>query len=291
MPKGLQTFVVFLAAIIAPAVAAPAQADRAGNAKLTLRVEGDGWGRANRDDIEAALRSVADVLTPASEQPLERAIVVSHSDRAPAVLYEHGAAGEYRVLLHARDSEWHLYVYEFAHEYCHILSNYGEYGGDVTRRNQWFEESLCETASLFALKTVAARWQASPPTPRLQGSDKQLHWFFDQLMTETHRRPPEGSFATWLKDSEDELRLDPYQRGKNEVVANRLLVAFGNDSNNWAALRYLNRDPDDKDCSFSEFIEHWYRNARPDERAPVARIRALLFDDAAVASASGTTLR
>jgi hypothetical protein len=292
MQAGLQPLVVIAVALLGLGSTATRadQAMAAANVP-TIRVEGDGWGRVSGNEIEVVLRSVAMALLPASAPPLDHAIVVSRGSRVPAVLYDRSEAGEYRVLLHAHDSEWHLYVYEFAHEFCHILSNYGQYGDKVTRRNQWFEEALCETASLFALTSVADRWQASPPTPQLAGSDRQLRWFFNLLINEEHRRPPAGGFATWLRDNEQELRQDPYQRKKNEIVANRLLTAFGADSSSWAALRYLNRDPGDPDCSLQELLDHWYRSANANEKVPVARIRSLLLEDPTVATASTAALR
>ncbi|HTY02663.1 MAG TPA: hypothetical protein VMC81_02930 [Rhodocyclaceae bacterium] len=256
----------------------------------TIRVVGDGWGNARPDDIAAVLRSVADVLLPAPAPRPNLSIVVSHGPRAPMVLYERDADGAYRVMLHAHDDQWHLYVYEFAHEYCHILSNYDEYGADVSRRNQWFEESLCETASLFALNAAAARWQMEPPAPGLAGAERKLSWFRDLLMAEPHRRVPAEGVAAWLKDHEDKLRQDPYQRAMNELVATHMLPAFAVDGG-WSALRSLNRSPDDSACSLRELVDHWYRNADSIGKTSVARIRTLLFEEAPVASSAIATVR
>ena len=249
----------------------------AASAGVDIRVDGAGWGKAGRQDIEAALQAVAELLLPGTERQLA-SVAVSHGERNPMVLYERGAAGEYQVLLHARDTHWHLYVYEFAHEFCHIVSNYDR--GDTRQRpNQWFEETLCETASLFALHTLAERWQAAPPTPGLAGASRQLRWFYDLLMAEEHRRLGETGFASWLAQHEDSLRHDPYQRQQNELVATRLLPLFVADPARWEALRHLNLDPADRHCSLDEYLDHWFHHARAEHKGVVAAVRhALLVD-------------
>lgn len=178
------------------ALAVPA--NQSGDA-LTIRVEGDDWGSANRQDIEVLLYAVAHALVPATNGQPVRTVVVGHTDGAPKVLYDRGAGGEYRVLLHARDTNWHLYVYEFAHEFCHIVANYDEPAHGGVRLNQWFDESLCETASLFALDKLAGEWQSSPPVPALAGGSRQLRWFYDLLIGEPHRHVAEGDFSAWLR--------------------------------------------------------------------------------------------
>ena len=269
MNRLLAFFVVLLALGGTAAAEAP---DR-----LVIRVVGENWGNVDRQDIEAALYSVADALTPASGGRA-RTVVVAPTSQAPAVLYDHGEGGEYLVQLRARDANWNLYVYEFAHEYCHIVANYDRRTG--SGRNQWFEESLCETASLYALKTLAETWQAAPPSKGTAAGSRQLRWFYDLLMAEDHRHLPAAGFGTWLRDNEDELRHDPYRRRLNEVVAARLLPLFEN-RGSWQALASLNLDPSDGDCDFDAYLDHWYGSAPVAEKAIVAAIRHALRRESA----------
>ncbi|MBK9784749.1 MAG: hypothetical protein IPP59_11525 [Betaproteobacteria bacterium] len=153
--------------------------------------------------------------------------------------------------------------YGFAHELCHILSNYEEHvGEDTTKYNQWFEETLCETASLFALKSLADTWENSPPDPTWATQAKSLRRFFEHLIAEGHRQlPAHAPLSSWLQDNKDVLRQNPYLRDKNEVVANLLLPLFQNDPQNWDALTYLNLDPADARSSLEDYLRHWYQNA------------------------------
>jgi hypothetical protein len=233
---------------------------------LTIKVEGEGWGNVRKETIEKVLYSVADELLTRLPKKLAVPIVVTHTDSNPVALYERGANGEYLVQLHAREANWHLYTYEFAHELCHILSNYEENAGPGTSRyNQWFEETLCETASLFTLKNLAITWKDSPPAPGWSKETDKLNRFFDLLIAEGHRQlPPHSPLAVWLASNEERLRRDPYQREKNELVANMLLPLFERNPENWATLSYLNLDPGDAGSSLRDYLRNWYRKA-PDE--------------------------
>lgn len=257
-----------------------AQGQRTNSKKmgLNLKVQNGGWGNVKKESIETVLYSVADELLSRLPNKLTVPIVISHTNNAPVALYDRGPEGEYRVQLHASGNSWHLYVYEFAHELCHILSNYEEnIGADTTKYNQWFEETLCETASLYALKKLAATWAVSPPEPEFADEAKRLTRFFDHLVNEGHRQlPPHTPLVNWLRDNEEPLRRDPYLRQKNEVIANLLLPLFQENPQNWEALNYLNLDPADARNSLREYLQHWYKNAPVQHKRFVAGVLALL---------------
>lgn len=171
--------------------------------------------------------------------------------------------------LTARNRRWAKFAYEFAHELCHVMSSYEEnVGADTTKYNQWFEEALCEAASLFTLKCMADTWEASsPPPPDWAAHASALRRYADRLIEEGHRKlPARTALAAWLRQNEDQMRNDPYLREKNEVVANLLLPLFERNPENWGALRYLNLDPEDARSSLRQYLENWYANARTDTR-------------------------
>lgn len=254
-----------------------------------IRLDGDSWGDAGaRQTVATVLRAVATVLAGDTRNGVAPNIAVAHAVRGPLVLYERGDSDEYIVLLRAGAGNWHLYVYEFAHEFCHIISNYDKHPANEVRHNQWFEEALCEAASLFALRTLADRWQTAPPTPQLAEAAPHLRRFYELLMAEDHRRPAAASIAGWVAEREDELRRDPYIRTYNELVATQLLPLFVADPTQWAALRSLNLAPDDRDCRLDEYLDHWYRNARTEHKAIVVAIRDALLAPPPTRLASGT---
>ncbi len=271
-------------------------AKKSGSRKLglSIQVQGSGWGRGKKESIETVLYAVADELMSRLPGKLAAPIVVTHTDGPPVAVYGRGNRGEYRIRLHARDDNWHLYVYEFAHELCHVLSNYDAHvpeGSGVRRDNQWFEETLCETASLFTLKNLARNWEQALPGPEWAGEAERLRKFFDLLIAEGHRRlPPEAPLAGWLRDNEAALRANPYLREKNEVLANLLLPLFEHNPENWQALGYMNLDPDDARSSLRTYLGRWYTNAPLEHRDVVAGVLALLSLDDVVPSRAGARL-
>ena len=245
---------------------------------LSIQVQGGGWGRGRKDAIETVLYSVADEMLSRLPGRLKAPIVVTHTDGPPVAEYGRGSQGEYRIRLHAQGENWHLYAYEFAHELCHVLSNHDAHV--AAHDNQWFEETLCETASLFTLKNLAQRWEQAPPGPQWQAEAVRLRAFFDLLIAEGHRRlPPEAPLTTWLHDNEEALRSNPYLRQKNEVLANLLLPLFERNPENWQALSYMNLDPGDARSSLRSYLGQWYGNTPLAHRDLVAGVLALLALD------------
>lgn len=244
---------------------------------LNIKVQGGGWGDVPKETIETVLYSVADALLSKLPKKLNAPIVVTHTDSNPVALYERGPDGEYQVQLHARESNWHLYIYEFAHELCHILSNYEEnVGPDKSKYNQWFEETLCETASLFTLKHLAASWEKNPGLPNGLEEARRLNRFFDLLISEGHRQlPRHAPLATWLDHNEEQMRQNPYLRQKNEVVANLLLPLFERNPENWSTLAYLNLDPDTARSSLRDYLNHWYQYAPAEHKRFIADVLSL----------------
>lgn len=243
-----------------------------------IRVEGDGWGTPDRTVVTEILHSVAHEILPRWPEKLTAAIVVTHTDGNPIALYDRGEHGEYLVRLHARGERWHLYVYEFAHEFCHLLSNHdANTGAGMPRHNQWLEESICEASSLFALQAVAVRWRGAAPGSPWPARAHMLQRFHDELMAEEHRRWPAGvSVVEWLHDNEAALRRDPYQREQNDRVAKLLLPCFERDPAAWGALSFLNLDIRDGVSSLHDYLHHWHRNAPAEHKPLVADVMAAL---------------
>lgn len=255
-----------LAAVVPHARAADGLAPVPGLSGLTVRVEGEGWGSAARDEVETLLNAVADELTGGAAHGLAGPIVVSYAAGSPVTLFDKGHEGEYRVHLSARNRGWAQYVYQFGHELCHILSNYDQRAHDAARRTtQWFEEALCEAAGLFVLRSMAVRWRTDAPYPGWEAYAPSLASYAERLVAEPHRQLPPGvSAASWLEGRLAGLAADPYRRDDNEVVANLLLPHFERDAARWVVLRYLNLEAAGTSDGFAGYVREW-RKEVPDE--------------------------
>lgn len=243
--------------------------------RADIQVVAGGWGNARTEEIKAVLDSIAAILLEHFPGRRLSPISVRHTDQHPATLYRRGPNDAYRVFLSAQDRRWARYAYEFAHELSHILSNYEHHVfSKMTTFNQWFEEALCETASIYALKRLAVAWEIAPPYPHWAAYAPAFERHAQRLLTEPRRRlPHDMSLAGWLERNEPELRSNPYLRGHNEIVANLLLPLFEENPQIWEAIGYLN--PGAKSSSFREYLRSWHASAPEDYKDIIRYIMAL----------------
>lgn len=259
----INVLAVFLASLSVP-VHTSATAATPTNEKTsdvaTIRVIEGGWGNSDVRDVQRVLESVAAVFLPQSRHQRRIEVRVVHRYGNPMVSYERGAEGEYIVYLTARDDRWYQFAYQFSHELCHILSNFDlkGRGGEIVRDSQWFEEAICETASLFALRQLATTWDAAPPDARWAGYGHNFREYLDRFLAEPHRQmSPNQTLAEWFRNNDEGLHDKPYQRAKNELVAKALLPLFERDPGNWAALDFLNSDHLTGDKKFRDYLLAW----------------------------------
>lgn len=249
--------------------------------RVQIVVAAGNWGRGDPQDIQAVLDAVArefrPLVTPGNGVTLPSLkILVLPRGTSPRVLYERGAEGEYVVQLTAREDRWFQYAYQFAHELCHVLSNFDHkelQGGVVPTGNQWFEEALCETASLVTLRRLAASWDARPPSRKWLGYGPMFAEYAGHLLGESHRHlAGDQTFDGWFSENQAALRDNPYLRAKNELVATRLLPVFERDPTLWQVIAYLNPSPASAGKPFFEYLEDWQEACPPAARAQVVKV-------------------
>jgi hypothetical protein len=226
---------------------------------FSIRVTNAGWGNAKPEEIEMLLNAVAaELLTHFPGRRLDP-IVVSPANNGPIVLYQKGPQNEYQVLLAAKGDHWAEYVYEFSHELFHILAHYEYHAPPHTARHQWFEETLCETVSLYMLKRFSLTWEQSPPKAEWRSYAPDLYKFTERALNDPNRQLPRNvSFEQWFKENGPILATKPYLREKNDLVASLFLPLF-EQMPDWRAIAYLNLDVPQGESSFRDHLAHWYR--------------------------------
>ena len=242
---------------------------------VSIRVMPGDWGGAQREDVENLLVSVARELWVYFPERSLKPIVVTPTELHPVAGYAKGPDGEYLVYLSAKGRHWSQYAYQFAHEFAHILSNYDRHGRSSVRRNQWFDESLCETASLFTLRRLGASWLNgdSVPYPHWRPYGAALQTYVQGLLSQPHRAPPAKSvFAEWFQANAASLDQNPYLRDRDELVAGMLLPLFEEYPEAWSAIGYLNLQESDATGSFPQYLSNWYRNTPERLRPFVVKI-------------------
>lgn len=256
---------------------------------IAITVAPGNWGAADVADIQRVLESVADELRLQVGYSPEARLNIRVVPRgvSPRVLYERGPAGEYVVHLTARNERWFQYAYQFSHELCHIFSNFDHKetaNNEAVTNNQWFEETLCETASLFTLKRLAQTWAEAPPARKWAGYAPTFAAYADYLLTAAHRHLPASlSLDQWYRENQVPLRESPYQREKNELAATALLPLFEQAPGNWRAITYLNPDKASATKDFRDYLADWHA-ACPAEQKELVRQTMALFGFAPAAT-------
>lgn len=276
-----RTFWQLLAAAIALVMYAPqagAWTSSSSAFGVTIRVEGDGWGSAAREEIETLLQAVADELVDGPNPVFEQPIVVTHGGPAPVALFGRGPAGEHRIRLSARGRGWAQYAYQFGHELCHVMANPAAHAGDPGKmRHQWFEEALCEAAGLYVLRSMAVRWRDDAPYPAWEDYAPVLGDYAARLLAEPHRQLGNGETpAGWLRGRLTALSGDPYRRSDNEVLANLLLQRFEQAPEHWAALYALNRHDATEVRDVGDYLRQWRAHVPHEHGRFVAELAGLL---------------
>ena len=230
---------------------------QAGNEKspphpLDIRVVGGDWGGGQVRDIQKVCHSAAMELWPYFAGRRLRPIVVSRSHEGPITLYQRLEQGQYQVRLDSEDNLWAQFSFQFAHEFCHVLCNYD----DDEHPNRWFEESICELASLFALRRMAETWNTSPPYPNWKSYAPHLKDYADNRMREI-QQPASTSLAEWYGENAQQLYAGAAGRERNRIVAAALLPLFEQQPQHWEAVGYLNCGKGFKKQSFQQYMQDW----------------------------------
>ncbi len=176
----------------------------------------------------------------------------------------------YTIKLSARDRCWDKYAYQFAHEFCHVLSNY-----ELLQKNpnNWFHEAICELASVSTLRCMAERWPSYPPYPNWASYADNLRKYREERMDRPETHLPEGvSLQSWLLHNEDMLRIADYrekaERNKQNLVAYQLLPIFEEFPSGWNAIRNLPTS----NGYLKDYLNEWYSLVDLEDQPFVARL-------------------
>jgi hypothetical protein len=232
-----------------------------------IRVSADGWGDAGVGDLAKVLQSAGESLALLFPERKFPVLEVSRSTSSPITLFQRGPAGEIRVKLDAEGRHWAQFAFQFGHEMGHIVCGFADYPNP----NLWFEETLCEAASLFVLGRMAESWKTRPPYPNWKDYAAALKKYRDERIAK--ERLPEGtSLADWFRGQEPSLRKDGTQRTHNLKMAAALLPLFEEAPERWEAVSTLNAVQGDASRTFSQHLRDWSRSSPEKHRELIAKI-------------------
>ena len=226
------------------------------------------WGESQLADIQKVCESAAAMLTTHLSDDGFAPIMVQRDKSGPITLYKRGPGNEYIVKLDTSDRAWSQLAFQFAHEFCHVVCNYR----NATNQQLWFEETLCECASLYALKQMALEWKTNAPYSNWKSYATSLgDYAADRIATHGGRK---DSIAQFYQTHQTELYKTGTNRELNTYLAVRLLPLFEATPTAWQALRYLNLGPAKENVSFKTYLKGWHDRAPQKHHAFIQRIAA-----------------
>ena len=240
---------------------------------MEIEVVQGNWGDNKQENISILLQNVATHFETDFRETLDWRISVRPTNTEkddPMTCYRSSPQEPFRILLQARDKYWAKFAYQFAHELCHVASDFERLRANP---NNWFHEALCELASIITLRRMAKSWPDNPPYPNWSDYAPSLACYAQDCLAKPERQLPNGlRLSSWLDREEPSLRADKYQRDKNAIVAYALLPLFEDAPNGWNAIRLL---PGSNDM-LGAYLRKWHSKVESIDAPVVERLISIL---------------
>lgn len=222
---------------------------------MSLIVKTNKWGSAQQGDVLKVLNSVKDVLNLAFNRSFPGNIFIYQDVKAnPITLYEKSSCGAFIINLSATDRYWAQYAYQFAHEYCHVRTNYSI----INPRTKWFEETICELASIYALQQMSKVWKIKPPQPNWRSFSTGLAEYAEELVSDPKRQlQGEVSFKVWFQAALPALERNQYLRDSNSLMALQLLPIFEKHPSLWNSMTYWSTWDECEEKDIYSYMQTW----------------------------------
>jgi hypothetical protein len=236
------------------------------------RIEVEGFD-AGGSDIKAVCDSAGRELWKHFPGYKLEKFVVKRGRNGPITLYSRNDQGEIVIKLDTGNTYWCQYAYQFAHEFCHVLCSFDEdYEG-----NKWFEETLAETASLYALRAMAGSWKTDPPYGHWKDYRDALRSYSDDVILKRMKVHEiyESGLAGFLKAHKERLTKEPCDRDLNGAMSLVFLKLFEEEPGRWESVRWLNSSPSPKGETFEQYLNKWHKAVPNRHRTFVEKVARL----------------
>lgn len=241
----------------------------------------DGWGQAQLHEITKLLDSIlSDFYTnlEAGKITDKPVYVINSKNKVPPTDYpEIIKLDKFNLIyLSTSDRLWSQYSYQFVHELCHHIVDSDFY--TTNDKFGWFEEALCELASIFCIDKMSKTWLTNPPYQDWKDYSTSLTDYVQDIIAENIIYKP---FKTWLTENIDELLKDRYRRTECRIVALQLFPLFKNRPEFWATIHYLKFIKVTDEMTFDNFIDAWAELVPNKMKELLTEIKTTLIDEKA----------
>lgn len=248
-----------------------------------ITVEYEGFGSFTPSIVHHLLNTTVTLLEAVSNCKVTDDIAVRHwnKDYPALIITTDGPV----IYLTVTQDYWAQWIYQFAHEYTHLLI-----GRDLTGRLKglvWFEECLCHTASLFSLSVLSypTVWHQSG-YPHYALSVRQ---YIENHLDSTRQLREEFYYANsdpyclglrmWLPllSVEIDSSTPSYPRHYYEAVATIMLPFFLHNRHLWKIIGHIGFS--EKWQSLEELLTHLASKATPEYSQELQDMRKFLLGE------------
>lgn len=242
----------------------------------------DEFGSAPTANVAALLKSAADEIWRHCPETkfLGSGFAVYRNAKYPITHYERDKEDRIVIGLNTGDLYWAQYAFQFGHEFCHALLDHTDarQWHKAEQANQWLDESLCETGSLFVLRAMSRTWQTRPPYRNWKDFAPRLASYAEDRIETAKSLLPEGrSFADWFAAELPSLRERWSQRDKNTLIAAQLLPLFEAEPSGWEALATMRLGARDVKKPLDRHFAEWQANVPARLRSFVKKLAAVFL--------------
>ena len=178
----------------------------------------------------------------------------------------------HQIHLNTQENYWCQWIYQFAHEYCHHLIN-GKFTGEITGLT-WFEESICELASMFQLSLFCSSWSQSHEEYQTHYAPS-LRDYLDALLSKNLRLLSSASHPGWLQSWDSILSEPAYHRDYYNVIATKMFPLFVEHPYLWKIILHLGDTRQWK--TLDELFAHLHSQADDSYTLPLQKLHDLLL--------------
>ena len=244
---------------------------------IPITVQPGCWDNMELSKIEALLKDAASHINKELVQSFTKEIHVRPGN-CPLTYYRTTDYPNppYTVDLAARDCYWCQYTYQFAHEFCHVLSDLDKL---KECKNKWFHEAICELASIFTLRRMNGKnWFKNNEKAFQEYEHNNVKERYHQEIKSVDETIGERSInlMDWLSSREEEMREasgDGYKKHRPAfaLVAYALLPIFEEDPSGWNTIPALPEA--DAHIRIREYLDKWQQAVGPKYRTFVDRCK------------------
>ncbi|MFD2628776.1 hypothetical protein [Oceanobacillus kapialis] len=172
------------------------------------------------------------------------------------------------LLSTAGNTYWAQNAYQLSHELCHHFIKKKA----PTGKNSWFEESICELASIYFLSEIASIWSVSSIDTKSSYSSSITDYISNLLNSSLDIELKQLNIQSSVLYKE--MNNSPYLRDENNQIANKILPIFKENPSLWKDV-YLIRKLNVKDLN--SFFTKWSQLANQENVGAILKISELIL--------------